>query len=351
MPKPKSTKIPSDTAIKTPRPTDILFGRGGHVNHHRMNQIYLQLVCNRKDEYQNCKKVNKAVIAWGIIRELREQHNPVPRFLKKNYSTGMWHIVKDDDVRRKISQCLRERAAPVLPRKNKNKLATVKKKSRNGNHSIKTMTHADPAVMEPSTSLKDALSLNEVLVRKMEEMPPLVIQATAASPSTLSKEAQRLQSHEISAERQREFEALESQDAVDVISGPSVPIPQPSRFGATAKGWSDFLAGSFNSFTPSVVDAAGAENAWENLLDPSTLPQLTNDDEDEGSQTSDESSVQVSITWQKQISVGVSDSGKAPAATVRQESISTDDFFGSDVMSLSKVLENSYPAGSQLLDL
>ena len=370
MPKPKQPKGSNVQAILTPRESDILFGRGGHVNHHRANQYYLELVSDRKDEYQNCKKVDKASIAWDIIDELRDQ-KPPPRFLKKDYSTGLWHIVKDNEVRRKISQCLRERAAPVLPRKNKVKAKKIAKStaSKQQQRSSRGKNKGDLlAVAETQATLSESLPLDkkrkptEPNENQMESLPVARLQVQVATPPPL-----RLQERQESFQEHR-IETPIGRDNEEVVVGPPLPIPQPTRFGDSAKGWSDFLTGSFASFTPSIFDAGGTENAWENLLDPSSLPQLCDDDDDDsfpGSLTSEEGSVKCACTSKQTFSLstietlpasncqqkrtsecectpgGSGQSGTDPKEGLMIDPVFVDSFFSCDVMGLGKVLEHS----------
>lgn len=369
-------------AVSNPRATDILFGRGGHVNHHKANQYYLELVSDRKEQYQNCKKVEKASIAWDVIRQLKDQ-TPSPRFLKKDYSTGLWHVVKDSEVRRKISQCLRERAAPVLPKKNKAKTKQATKSKvmepqgsshgkDMGNHAL--YSQADLEEDSPRDKRARQREISEGLFEIFAQKD--ISELCAPSTGSHNQEAP-LPALVCTPQRQVSFQAPRNEPTVGRESEEAfvpppmplpVPIPQPTRLGETARAWSDYLTGSFASFTPSIFDATGAENAWENLLDPSQLPQLCNDDDDEsfpGSLSSDEASVEGAST-SKQASAATlppasncQDSGCSPAGLtpsnkkpksqvdendgerVNVEPISVDSFFSCDVMSLGKVLENS----------
>ena len=389
MPKPKQTKggIKAN-AVSNPRATDILFGRGGHVNHHKANQYYLELVSDRKDQYQNCKKVDKASIAWDIIRQLQDQ-TPCPRFLKKDYSTGLWHVVKDSEVRRKISQCLRERAAPVLPKKNKAKAKQATKSTvveSHGSSRGKDMgnyalySQEDPEDDSPRDKRARQREISEGLFEIFSQKD---ISELCAPPTGSQNQEAPLPALVCTPQRQVSFHAHQNETSVGrkneeaFVPPPMplpVPIPQSTRLGETARAWSDYLTGSFASFTPSIFDATGTENAWENLLDPSALPQLCNDDDDEsfpGSLTSDEASVEGECT-SKQASTetlpasNCQDSGSSPAGLtpstkksksqydvndgerLSTEPISVDSFFSCDVMSLGKVLEtsrlNSYSA-------
>lgn len=388
MPKSKQAKGPkakcSKAKIKAvvhPRATDILFGRGGHVNHHKANQYYLELVSDRKEQYQNCKKVDKASIAWDIIRQLQDQ-TPSPRFLKKDYTTGLWHAVNENEVRRKISQCLRERAVPVLPKKNKAKAKKAVKS--------KLLEHHGSAKGKGNcTNGSDADSEEEsprYMRAKQREISEGLVEIFAKQDG--GSEATRSQNQEIpipasvcTPHRQVLFQPDRSdiptsRENNELYVAPPmpvpVPIPQPTRLGESARAWSDFLTGSFASFTPSIFDASGVENAWENLLDPSTLPQLCNDDDDEsfpGSLTSDESSAVCASTIKSSPKMNTmslptsncreqtcisSPPGLTPnnkdlktqtktdtSETVDVEPISVDSFFSCEVMSLGKVLEHS----------
>jgi hypothetical protein len=55
------------------------------------------MVEDRKIDYVNCKRLDKPLVALGIIREWRGQ-DPPGRFLKLDEKTGLWFDVGDKKV-------------------------------------------------------------------------------------------------------------------------------------------------------------------------------------------------------------------------------------------------------------
>lgn len=74
--------------------------------------MYRKMVEDRKIDYVNCKRLDKPLVALGIIREWRGQ-SPPGRFLKMDEKTGLWNDVGDKKAREKTSQALRERAPQI----------------------------------------------------------------------------------------------------------------------------------------------------------------------------------------------------------------------------------------------
>ena len=95
--------------IAEPHDHDVLYGRGGGTNHHPGNKRYRKMVEDRKIDYVNSKRLDKPLVALGIIQEWREQ-DPPGRFLKLDEKTGLWNDVGDKKAREKTSQALREKA-------------------------------------------------------------------------------------------------------------------------------------------------------------------------------------------------------------------------------------------------
>ena len=109
--------------IKEPHQNDVMYGRGGGTNHHPGNKIYRKTVEDRKLDYVNSKRLDKPLVALGIIREWRAQ-SPPGRFLKLDEKTGLWHDVGDKKAREKTSQALREKAPEI--RKKQEEEAMIK---------------------------------------------------------------------------------------------------------------------------------------------------------------------------------------------------------------------------------
>ena len=76
----------------------------------------------------NCKRLDKPLVALGIIREWRGQ-SPPGRFLKMDDKTGLWNDVGDKKAREKTSQALRERAPQIRQELEKERI-TLEKKDR-----------------------------------------------------------------------------------------------------------------------------------------------------------------------------------------------------------------------------
>jgi len=98
--------------IKEPHPHDVLYGRGGGTNHHPGNKRYRKMVEDKKVEYVNSRRLDKPLVAYGILRKWRAQLPP-GRFLKVHDKTGLWYDVGDKAAREKTSQALREKAPQI----------------------------------------------------------------------------------------------------------------------------------------------------------------------------------------------------------------------------------------------
>ena len=116
------------TLIHTPRPSDVLFGRGGGTNTHAGNRIFRDLINAHRRDYLKARKNDKPAITQRILQLVKEGHGG--RFLKKApFSAGGgskpkkgendgegsvvgtgWYEVADSSAREKISQALRQRA-------------------------------------------------------------------------------------------------------------------------------------------------------------------------------------------------------------------------------------------------
>eukprot|EP00585_Thalassiosira_rotula_P010753 CAMPEP_0196135996 /NCGR_PEP_ID=MMETSP0910-20130528/4449_1 /TAXON_ID=49265 /ORGANISM="Thalassiosira rotula, Strain GSO102" /LENGTH=901 /DNA_ID=CAMNT_0041396205 /DNA_START=292 /DNA_END=2997 /DNA_ORIENTATION=- len=100
--------------ITEPGENDCLFGRGGGTNHHPGNKRYRKLVEDRKETYLKSKRLDKPLVAMGIINDWRAL-DPPGRFLKQDDKTKYWDDVGDKKAREKTSQALREKT-PVKQR-------------------------------------------------------------------------------------------------------------------------------------------------------------------------------------------------------------------------------------------
>lgn len=94
----------------------------GGTNHHPGNKRYRKMVEDRKLEYVNSKRLDKPLVALGIIREWRAQ-DPPGRFLKIDERTGLWSDVGDKKAREKTSQALREKAPLIRKQQEEERMA------------------------------------------------------------------------------------------------------------------------------------------------------------------------------------------------------------------------------------
>jgi hypothetical protein len=86
------------------------------------------MVEDRKVNYINSKRLDKPLVALGIIKEWRGQEPP-GRFLKVDDRTGDWNDVGDKKAREKTSQALREKA-PILRKQQEEELTSQERKER-----------------------------------------------------------------------------------------------------------------------------------------------------------------------------------------------------------------------------
>lgn len=100
----------------------------GGTNHHPGNKLYRKMVEDRKVNYINSKRLDKPLVALGIIKEWRGQ-DPPGRFLKVDDKTGFWNDVGDKKAREKTSQALREKA-PILRKQQEEELTSQERKER-----------------------------------------------------------------------------------------------------------------------------------------------------------------------------------------------------------------------------
>lgn len=98
----------------------------GGTNHHPGNKLYRKIVEDHKVDYVNCKRLDKPLVALGIIREWRGQ-SPPGRFLKMDDKTGLWNDVGDKKAREKTSQALRERAPQIRQELEKERITRERK--------------------------------------------------------------------------------------------------------------------------------------------------------------------------------------------------------------------------------
>mmetsp|Transcript_31188 Transcript_31188/g.47767 ORF Transcript_31188/g.47767 Transcript_31188/m.47767 type:complete len:338 (-) Transcript_31188:156-1169(-) len=85
---------------------DVLCGRGGKSNHHPGNKRYRQVIKEWKAKYRVISaKTEKTGVSRKIVSEVYQYGG---RFLKKDYSNGLYYVMPENEARRKTSQALRE---------------------------------------------------------------------------------------------------------------------------------------------------------------------------------------------------------------------------------------------------
>jgi hypothetical protein len=385
--------------VEAPGVTDVLFGRGGHVNHNPANQRYLELVGQRKEQYHSSKKTEKAGIAWDIMIELRQQ-DPPTNFLKKDCGSGLWHVVEDAEVRRKISQCLRERGMPVRPTSKRQEektsttrlrlsLRTCRRVKDEESKAVPDEDHADEAEkcapqispeQVPSSYSKEGCQatrlgkqLHDAMEQQDTESLVNAVSVEYIAPPPSRKQAQVPFPQDL-VSTLAELPAVGGRQQVMQIATPvatakfescvppPMPTPVPLKQEGSNRVWSDFFTRSFASFTPSIFDiSGGAENAWENLLDPCILPPLAQEDDESfpGSCSTEEQASECTSIQKRSYSQSTSDpceivgwvecispppKRRKTQADVSQDAhpVSVDSFFNANAPSLGKVLEQSH---------
>ena len=98
--------------IVAPHQHDVLCGRGGGTNNHVGNELFRQMVNQKKRVYLNSCKRDKPAVSRGIVQAIRNL-DPPGRFLQRNETTGMWYDIGDQKAREKTSQALREGAPEI----------------------------------------------------------------------------------------------------------------------------------------------------------------------------------------------------------------------------------------------
>jgi hypothetical protein len=85
---------------------DILCGKGGRVNHHAGNRVFLRLVQRNKDHYRRLeKKASKDMVIRSILLSLQQNGR---RFRQWNTEIGQWKTISWERAYNKVRQALRE---------------------------------------------------------------------------------------------------------------------------------------------------------------------------------------------------------------------------------------------------
>lgn len=101
-----SLLIPARNSI-SPKPHDVICGRGGLSNNHVGNNEFRAAVLKSKRLYAKCPKYHKAAVARAIVLAVQNRI-PQGRFIERK-SEGKWVVVSMDKAIEKTSQALREK--------------------------------------------------------------------------------------------------------------------------------------------------------------------------------------------------------------------------------------------------
>jgi hypothetical protein len=107
-----SQQLPLVKDIVAPNQHDVLCGRGGGTNNHVGNELFRQMVNQKKRSYLNSCKRDKPAVSRGIVQAIRNLE-PSGRFLQRDEATGLWYDIGDQKAREKTSQALREGAPEI----------------------------------------------------------------------------------------------------------------------------------------------------------------------------------------------------------------------------------------------
>mmetsp|Transcript_26294 Transcript_26294/g.30263 ORF Transcript_26294/g.30263 Transcript_26294/m.30263 type:complete len:136 (-) Transcript_26294:110-517(-) len=100
-----SLLIPARNSI-SPKPHDVICGRGGLSNNHSGNNEFRAAVLKSKRLYAKCPKYHKKTIARAIVLDVQNRI-PQGRFIERK-SEGKWVEVSMVRAIEKTSQALRE---------------------------------------------------------------------------------------------------------------------------------------------------------------------------------------------------------------------------------------------------
>ncbi|CAB9505034.1 expressed unknown protein [Seminavis robusta] len=88
---------------QTPRPDDVILGRGGkkheHTGNERLQKMALEMVC----EYMKARKKEKGKLAEELVQRV---HQNGGRFMEQKLDNGPWEVVSFDKARAKARDCL-----------------------------------------------------------------------------------------------------------------------------------------------------------------------------------------------------------------------------------------------------
>lgn len=291
------------------------------MNHNLGNQRYLQMVIDRKTEYMALHKASKATVAWDIMTELKSQCPPA-RFLKKDHATGLWHPVPDKQVRRKISQALRERGTPVLP--------TGKKSSKQ-------------AIQNEKRARSSELS-EQALSGKFGKASQISAESLGSSTDAHSSK-RKPEAHGQSFQSNRDESPIDLSSEGGAFEVPK--IPPPRKLGDSRDGSGHTLSDFFGlngplasiTFSTTIFDSSVAlESSWENVLDPGCAAR------DEATIESVPEMPKPTTTSHRMLSmetVPTSDLQHVTSERKEEELSLVDSFFSSNITNIGKTLEKS----------
>jgi len=101
--------------VRRPNSSDVLSGRGRHIDTHEGNIHFRNLVATYRETYlsPDTKKRDKATIANQLIQQIRKMV-PAGRFLEKDKADGRWYEIGDARARKKAGQAMREKKTPAI---------------------------------------------------------------------------------------------------------------------------------------------------------------------------------------------------------------------------------------------
>ena len=109
----ESSDVPNSGKIESPRPYDVLFGRGKPYQIHKGNRRLHRIVAAHKPRYLKSKQNKKCEIAKMILRLVKEGNSEPVRFLRRE--GYFWVEVPYEVAREKVSHALRCRTKKIDP--------------------------------------------------------------------------------------------------------------------------------------------------------------------------------------------------------------------------------------------
>lgn len=186
--------------IVTPHQHDVLCGRGGGTNNHVGNELFRQMVNQKKCLYLHSSKRDKPSVSKSIVHSIRGL-NPPGRFLQRDEQTGLWYDIGDQKAREKTSQALRE-GAPEIRK-------TLTPGSTSGSHSV-----------------------SDAQLQSFEQFSQLPSVSSQPESTWSSSNKQLMSSHPSSFSPSR---VHASQEASSFRRFPDFPVSLPSHLGGSSE--------------------------------------------------------------------------------------------------------------------